>query len=300
MADTRKTIISDLVAGLDGLPSVTKATDLLISLDRVEEKFTPYIGLVVEPETPMYLGSKRYQVSVGLYVITKQSFTGIEDLISDVKDYLDTATIDNVLQLTYVGHDETIKEDDDDNKLASTKINFTFIYADPNDDTAANAPTDVVVFGFQSISHRKVYDLMVSGSIVYQPLGTNVYDSHRNANIIVPAGSGSLSVDIITSDVMDDQGGLSGSENVDDNAVALSIRAHFNEGTQNTLIMPFMHRVINELRSNVDLGDSYRLMIEVPFRTSYDQIFDISGTTGAEQILIVNRYWAYAVAAALP
>ncbi len=37
------------------------------------------------------------------------------------------------------------------------------------------------------------FALMTSGSTTFQALGTNVYDSHINANLEIPTNSGSIS-----------------------------------------------------------------------------------------------------------
>ena len=292
MAGTRKQILNDLVKDLDTVEGVAKATEFFPSQDNVE-KFAPTVVVVVEREEVVTSGTSRYKADLGLYVIADQSYTGIEDLIEDIKDYVKSASITNVLQLTYIGHEVVSKEDVDDNKFSSTKIDLELLYKDTNSDTLANADPTPALVGYMSISHYLVYAQIVSGSTTLQDAGTNVYDSHRNANLTIPANSGSLSVDIINSNVIPDQPGVSFSNICDYNEIQISVRGHFVEGTQNNVIMPFMYKVINEIRSNVELSGSYHVHTDEPFNIIYDQEFEESGTNGSELIFNVRKYWEY-------
>jgi len=292
MANVRSTILDDLVLGLDKVEGVAKATEYMLSLDNAE-KWAPIISVVVESEEPVLPGSNRYRAELGLYVLTDQTRTGIEDLIEDIKEYIRTASITNVLELLYIGHEDVPKEDSEEGRYSSVKILLSLLYKDTNTDTLANAHYDSTITGYMAGAHYKIYALMVSGSTTFQPLGTNVYDSHKSANIEIPANSGSISVDIVNSAIVEDDGGIYNNLLVDDNDVIMSIRGHYPIETPNRTIEPFMYTIVNEIRSNVNLGDSYKLLANEPFDIAYNQVFDESGTTGSELIFSVRRYWSY-------
>lgn len=292
MNGVRETIIRDLVADLNGIQDIGLATEYVMNLTNADDR-SPYVAVSVESETPTVPGSSRYKASLDLWITTEQDFNGIESLIEDIKDYIKTASITNVLELTYVGHEPVAKEQFDDNRFSSTRLNISLLYKDTNTDTVVNTTPATARVGYMSISHGKVYDLMVASGSAIQSAGTNVYDSHSNANLEIPTGSGSLTVDIVDSNVLPDIPGLSSTDVCDLNEIALSIRGHFAEGTANTVIMPMMYNVVNEIRTNIDLGDYYRLYTDEPFSIIYDQDFEESGTRGSELTFNVRRYWEY-------
>ena len=251
----------------------------------------PYVAVVVEREEPLFEGSNRYKAEIALYLLTNQEYNHIEDLIGDVKDYIEGASITDVLELTYLNHEVVAVEDAQDK--AATKINVVLIYKTDNNDTPANKYPSTAPVGYMAIAKYKTYALTTSGSTTFQSAGTNVYDSHKNANLEIPAGSGSISVDIVDSDVVEDTGGTYSNELVDDNEVMISIRGHFDKEIPNTIIAPFMYQIVNKVRTNINLGGSYRLLVNEPFSVVYNQVWDVSNTVGAELVLNVNKYESY-------
>lgn len=290
---TRKQILEDLAVGLEtDIDSVKKATDFLLSSTRAINS-TPYIGVWVDSEEPLSPGSNRYRTELVLQVLTEQSYVGIEDLIEDIKAYLKTADIDNALELDYLGHDPVPKNDiEESDKISGTNIRVSLIYKDTNDDTIANQHPSTTPTGYMAIAHYKTYALMVSGSTTFQSAGTFVYNSHKNANLEIPADSGSISVDLVDAPVVEFFGGRADSIHVDDNAVQISIRAHFAKGITNTVIAPFMWSIVDEVRKNVNLGDDYK-MVHADFVPTFNQTFDESATTGAELLYSIHKAQDY-------
>jgi len=285
----RETILNSLVSGLDQIDDVQKATEYFLSLDATEDN-APIISMRVEGEEPTFKGSNRYRTTLGLYVLTDQTRVGIEGLIESIKQYVKTASITNMLELLYVGHEDVPKEAAVEGKYSSVKITLSLLYKDTNEDTAANVHPSTMPTGYMAISNYKTYALMVSGSTDIQSLGTNVYDSHKNANIEIPLNSGSISVDIINSEVVE---AFRGSAAVDDNIINISVRAHFAPTVLNDVIAPIVANINNVIKTHLDFGNSYRVLRSEPFIIQYDQTFEESDTVGAEILFAVHAAQTY-------
>jgi len=295
MPGVRETILDNIVAGIKTVGKGVNATELMMSRPAEEAK-VPIVSIRVEGEDPIEEGSKRYKAKLGLYVVTYQSRTSIESLVENIKSYIETSAIANVLELLYVGHETVYKTNAKEDKFAEVMIKLSLMYKDANNDTPANSYPSVAPVGYMAIANYKAYALQASGSTTFQALGTNVYDSHMNANIEIPTNSGSISVDIVDAPVEESFGGSSTQK--DDNAIQISIRAHFAKGVNNTVIAPFMFSIVDQVRKNANLGnvagDLNRYMIlREDFVPSYNKVFEESATVGAELIYFINKAQAY-------
>lgn len=286
---TYKTIISDLVVGLLADTSAIAVSSRPKMPNKVNNY--PYIAVVVDNKDAVFEGASKYRVNIGLYLLTKKNSNDIVDLISDVEDYIKSASITNVSEIRLGEPVHEVVGVEDDQAIAATKMNIVIIYKDDNNDTPANSYPSAAPVGYMAIAHNKAYALAASGSTDYQALGTNVYDSHINANIEIPANSGSISVDINEAPVGEH---FAGSIHVDNNVVTISIRAHFAKGTNNTIIAPFMWSIVDQVRKNVDLGSSgasaanvYKMLHE-PFVPIFNLDFEESATIGAELLYTIN------------
>ncbi|KKM07990.1 hypothetical protein LCGC14_1728350, partial [marine sediment metagenome] len=201
---TRSTIIASLVTGLKGVALVGQNVSSRPKMPAKIGLLLPYIAVVVEPEEATFEGSSRFKTAIALYIYTNESYNAIEDLISNVKDYIQSASITNALELRLGEPVHEIVAVEDAQAVAATKLNVIRVYKEENNDTPANKYPPVAPVGYMAIANYKAYALQVSGSTTYQSMGTRVYDSHMNANIVVPAAanSGSISVDIVDAPVV--------------------------------------------------------------------------------------------------
>ncbi len=278
---TRATIIADLVAGLKGLSRVKEASSRPKMPASVGDYLVPYVAVVVEDEDALFEGSSKFKALIALYILTNESFNAIEDLISDIKDYIKSASITNASELRMGEPVHEVVGVEDAQKIAGTKMNVVLVYKEDNNDTPANKYPSSPPVGYMAIAKYKEYALMASGSTTFQALGTNVYDSHINANLEIPAGSGSISVDLVDAPVIEWFRGRFDNIKLDDNAIQISIRAHFAKGVNNTVIAPFMWSIVNLVRKNVNLGDDYKMLGD-EFIPEYNLVFEESATVGAK------------------
>ncbi len=295
MAAIRQTILTSIVKTIRTIHTGLNSTDFMISR-ATEEIRVPIVEIRVEEEDPVVPGSKKYLAILSLYVTTYQSRTGIESLIEKIKSYVETSNIANVSELLFLRHETVYKANTKEDRFAEVKIVLSLMYKDANNDTPANSYPSVAPVGYMAIANYKAYALQASGSTTFQALGTNVYDSHMNANIEIPTNSGSISVDIVDAPVEESFGGSSTQK--DDNAIQISIRAHFAKGVNNTVIAPFMFSIVDQVRKNANLGnvagDLNRYMIlREDFVPSYNKVFEESATVGAELIYFINKAQAY-------
>ncbi|KKM86166.1 hypothetical protein LCGC14_1281690 [marine sediment metagenome] len=295
MASIRQTILTRIVKTIRTIHTGLNSTDFMISR-ATEEIRVPIVEIRVEEEDPVVPGSKKYLAILSLYVTTYQSRTGIESLIEKIKSYVETSNIANVSELLFLRHETVYKANTKEDRFAEVKIVLSLMYKDANNDTPANSYPSVAPVGYMAIANYKAYALQASGSTTFQALGTNVYDSHMNANIEIPTNSGSISVDIVDAPVEESFGGSSTQK--DDNAIQISIRAHFAKGVNNTVIAPFMFSIVDQVRKNANLGnvagDLNRYMIlREDFVPSYNKVFEESATVGAELIYFINKAQAY-------
>ncbi|KKN19935.1 hypothetical protein LCGC14_0940640 [marine sediment metagenome] len=163
MPGVRETILDNIVAGIKTVGKGVNATELMMSRPAEEAK-VPIVSIRVEGEDPIEEGSKRYKAKLGLYVVTYQSRTSIESLVENIKSYIETSAIANVLELLYVGHETVYKTNAKEDKFAEVMIKLSLMYKDANNDTPANSYPSVAPVGYMAIANYKAYALQASGS----------------------------------------------------------------------------------------------------------------------------------------
>jgi len=128
MANKKTNVLNALVAQLENLSSIAKATRILLSPINAR-KWSPYAGLIAGPEEVIVedLTHIRYELDVDVILLEKGR--DIEKLLDKVKNLLYSsllATTIGALQIKIVGQEEVALVDND--KFSSTRIVMTITY----------------------------------------------------------------------------------------------------------------------------------------------------------------------------
>lgn len=128
MANTKSTILDNLVTQLNNLSSVQKATRILLTPSEAR-KWSPYAGLISSTEEVIVEDSTdiRYEVDVSIILLKRGN--DIEEFIDAIKDLLydDTlATTIGAKQIKIIGQEEVALIDSD--KYSSTRIATVITY----------------------------------------------------------------------------------------------------------------------------------------------------------------------------
>lgn len=145
-------------------------------------------------------------------------------------------------------------------------------------------------------THRRVLAILDIPSPVVSPLPSplqgwsDVYNHHAVATLVIP----SVSVEVETNIPLTNDKAINEQELIDNRLIRLSIRIHtaYRLGVMQTASnLLLADEVIRRLRTNVDLGDGYRLFDVVG--TAYNVDHKSSGTTGVELLVDVHKVEFY-------
>jgi len=128
MANTKVTILDALIAQINTISTINKATRILLTPSEAR-KWAPYAGLISSTEEVIVEDAThvRYELDVSLILLTRGQ--DIEKLLDDVKNLLyDDSLADAIgaLQIRIIGQEEVALVDAD--IYSSTRIAMTLTY----------------------------------------------------------------------------------------------------------------------------------------------------------------------------
>ena len=284
---TRRTILETLKSKLLAGTSAN-AVERKIDFPDDYEGRTPYIGIVRATSAKGVQDATDQRVN--FVVELELTVNRMDDGLNHVEDFIEEiyAVIDDPIDLgSDVYRVEITAEDTsqivsyENEESANVFLNIIFRRSKS---TVISIPPFTPT-QIEDTALYKEYALLDSGSITIQPLGTNVYYDHNKAAIDIPVGSGSITVGINGRSLED--GGWGNDELLDNNFVECSVRTHFAYGDDGAIDHPtelkITSLVIDRIRKNIDLGDSYRLDTSIDaFAAIYGQFFSESNTRGSQ------------------
>ncbi|MFA7286914.1 MAG: hypothetical protein WC052_04625 [Patescibacteria group bacterium] len=128
MANTKTTILDNLVTQLETSSSVAKATRILLTpVDA--RKHSPYVGLIAGPEEVVVEDSTHVRYELDISIILLKKGRDIETMLDAVKNVLYGSTLAatiGALQIRVIGQEEVALIDAD--SYSSTRIVATITY----------------------------------------------------------------------------------------------------------------------------------------------------------------------------
>jgi len=295
---TRSDILDNLVSQLGGLTNISKATMRLL-LFANQEKHMPYIGVIPSEEIAITTNGydTRYKMDVVLSVTTREDDIDIETLISDIKALIHDIDLgSDVNSCKLIGVQEVDIKDSEVTRYSKVGILLELLYTE-NHGTAYPSIESRTLTEPTGYAHYKLYETLVSGSTTIQSAGTNVYDNHSVAAMIIPAGSGSLSIGSLENVMNEDDDAVYDNELIENHMISFEIRCHTAFITEySTIPQPFIDRSVTDNvigliwgKLNSDLGDYYRVHTVGP--VAYNQTFE--STLGASIVVVIEKVKEY-------
>ena len=311
---SRRSILHDLIYKLQhDIHSVKKATMRLIPFAQQKKVMTlgAYVGVVPGDEITLVTDGydTRNKLDIALLVKTREDDEQLEIVIEDIKKFMDRVDLGSDVKNFQLITVNPVEVRDKDKTLYSyTSIMVELIYVENNTGTTYPSIGTRELTDPDAIAHYKLYQRLFSASYAnsgslnpvegsYYPIVANVYDSHFKADISIPAGSGSLSIESMANSMEEDDGSVASTDFSENHMMSFTIRCNsaFISEFRNTP-QPFVDRAVMDSityllwgRSKVELGDNYR--VHEVTGVEYNQAFET--TLGAQMIVIIEKVIEY-------
>jgi len=128
LANTRKTMLDALVAGLAAIDGIRRVTRDLLPPSRARD-LAPYIGVIAATEETLVEDATHVRWGVEVSLILLMPGDAIEEMVDKIKDYVYAAPPIGALQTKMIGQEEVVLINEDEYSSTRIVLDVTYVSA---------------------------------------------------------------------------------------------------------------------------------------------------------------------------